>query len=105
MIEEHVHCGQCMKPIATTVIVKGGKRKPVEVKGGMQLRPVPAPGGGGEVTFIPVMVPLCAECSDAVEKAQAEAKTRSKLVVPGMSAEQRAALRGAAGTGIHLVEG
>ena len=93
MIEDHIHCAQCQHPIATTIIASGGKRKPVEVKGGMQLRAIPAEGGR-TVSFIPTTVPLCDECAAAVEQAQEESKSRSRIVVPGApSPAQVAALK------------
>ena len=96
MIEEHVHCAQCQRPIATTIIAKGGKRKPAEVKGGMQLRAIPDEATRG-VSFMPVMVPICDACNLLIEEAGEKAKARSKIVVPG------APIPSAVG-GIHLVK-
>jgi hypothetical protein len=82
MIEEHVHCAQCRRQIATTIVAADGKRTPVEIKGGMQLQAVPKPDGSG-ITFVPVMVPLCESCNKTIDEEQKKARTLSKILVPG----------------------
>lgn len=92
MIEAHVHCAECLSPIATTIKGKNGKTKPAEIHTGRQLQAVPAPGGVG---FAERNVPLCPECVERI----AAAEKRSRLVVPEApgAALRRPAVQPAAG--------
>lgn len=76
MLDDHVHCGQCRRPIQTQIKVKGGKTKPAEITIGTEVV-----WGRGPDGFAPVErpVPLCQDCVAQIAEAQ---KKVSRLVVP-----------------------
>jgi hypothetical protein len=82
-LEPHIHCAECLSPIATKILCAGGKTKDVEIAEGTQLAVIPGPQGLG---VVPRQVPLCPDCLKRLKKQEQEAAAASKLIVPQMNA-------------------
>lgn len=83
MIEPHVHCAECLKPIATKILCAHGKTKDVEIATGTQFSVIPGPQGLG---VLPRPVPLCPDCLERLKKEEQEAAAASKIIVPKLDA-------------------
>lgn len=73
MMEEHVHCADCLRAIATKETRADGTVVDVEVAVGQMLTFTEL--GNGEIGARPRPVPLCPSCA-------ARIKQQSKLIVP-----------------------
>lgn len=97
MNDQHVHCHECGGQILTQIKCAGGKTKPAEIHVAEIPWPMPSPDGRA-LGFIPRRVWLCDDCSEAIEKARAEAAAAptSRLVVaqPGELRNVLADVRG-----------
>ena len=87
MIEEHVHCVSCGKPIAT----HDEDGAPVDIQGRLQAALL-VDQRTGEAVPHPAIMPICEKC--VTEAREAAALARSRIVVPGApSPAQVAALK------------
>lgn len=79
MIDEHVHCFNCGRPVATTVKVAGGKTKPAQVHFAVVPTLVPTTQG---IAVVEQQKVACTDCAAKGQEAVEKAKAASKLVVP-----------------------
>ena len=77
MLDDHVHCGQCGRPILTQIKVAGGKTKPAQVTLGTQIAWAKGPDG---IAPVERPVPLCPVCVEQIAEQQRQAASR--LLVP-----------------------
>lgn len=76
MLNDHVHCASCRRPIATVRRVSGGRLERLTILTGTELALAKGPGG---ITPVERRVPLCPACAKEVERQQRE---RSRIIIP-----------------------
>lgn len=78
MIEQHVHCADCLEAIPTKVKGEDGKEQSAAIHVGSQLAMVETPDG---IRALPKPVPMCTPCFERLGQARL-AQPKPTLIIP-----------------------